>query len=35
MNKILGNLKGKGLEVYIDDILNHENILKEHDELVG
>jgi len=34
MNKILGDLRGKGVEVYIDDIVIHATDAKEHDVLV-
>jgi len=34
MNEILGELRGKGVEVYIDDIVIHANERKEHDRLV-
>lgn len=34
LNKIFGDLKGKGVEIYMDDIVVHANEGKEHDKLV-
>jgi len=34
MNKVLGDMKGKGVEIYIDDIVVHAQDAKRHDELV-
>lgn len=34
MNEILGDLKGKSVEVYMDDIVIHSPLEEEHDRLV-
>lgn len=34
MNRILGDLRGKGVEVYMDDIVVHAKQAEEHDRLL-